>query len=219
MAHALVTSHARLRAGRASRWRSANPAPIPAALAAASEWFPKRERALAIGIFNAGANVGAIVTPLIVPAIDTGARLADRPSSSPACSTSSGSRAWYRSTAGRASIRSISRRGAGLDRGRAGRCEQRPVPWRQAARHPPDLGLYGRPLPDRPDLVDLPVLAAGLLHQALRRRSEGLRPPLVAIYLLADVGSILGGWFSSRLLGARRLPPTARARPRCSSAR
>lgn len=42
---------------------------FPAALAAANEWFPKRERALAIGIFNAGSNVGAIVTPLIVPII------------------------------------------------------------------------------------------------------------------------------------------------------
>src|SRR4029450_342647 len=41
----------------------------PAALAAASEWFPRRERALAIGIFNAGANLGAILTPMIVPAI------------------------------------------------------------------------------------------------------------------------------------------------------
>src|SRR6267142_2175299 len=32
-----------------------------------AEWFPKRERALATGIFNAGTNVGAIVAPLVVP--------------------------------------------------------------------------------------------------------------------------------------------------------
>ncbi|HEU5442744.1 MAG TPA: MFS transporter, partial [Steroidobacteraceae bacterium] len=42
---------------------------FPAGLKAVAEWFPKRERALATGIFNAGANVGAIVTPLIVPVI------------------------------------------------------------------------------------------------------------------------------------------------------
>src|SRR6185312_827133 len=42
---------------------------FPAGLKAVAEWFPKRERALATGIFNAGANIGAIVTPLIVPAI------------------------------------------------------------------------------------------------------------------------------------------------------
>ena len=42
---------------------------FPAGLKAVAEWFPKRERALATGIFNAGSNIGAIVTPLIVPFI------------------------------------------------------------------------------------------------------------------------------------------------------
>jgi ACS family hexuronate transporter-like MFS transporter len=42
---------------------------FPGGIKAVTEWFPKKERALAIGIFNAGANVGAIITPLIVPAI------------------------------------------------------------------------------------------------------------------------------------------------------
>jgi MFS transporter, ACS family, hexuronate transporter len=42
---------------------------FPAAIKTVSEWFPKRERALATGIFNAGSNVGAMVTPLIVPLI------------------------------------------------------------------------------------------------------------------------------------------------------
>jgi len=40
---------------------------FPASIKAVAEWFPKRERALATGIFNSGANVGAIVTPLLVP--------------------------------------------------------------------------------------------------------------------------------------------------------
>jgi MFS transporter, ACS family, hexuronate transporter len=40
---------------------------FPASLKAIAEWFPKRERALATGIFNAGSNLGAIATPLIVP--------------------------------------------------------------------------------------------------------------------------------------------------------
>lgn len=42
---------------------------FPASLKAVAIWFPKRERAFAIGIFNAGANIGAIVTPLLVPAL------------------------------------------------------------------------------------------------------------------------------------------------------
>ncbi len=42
---------------------------FPAAIKAIAEWFPKRERALATGIFNSGTNIGAIVAPLAVPAI------------------------------------------------------------------------------------------------------------------------------------------------------
>ncbi len=44
---------------------------FPAAIKAVAEWFPKRERALATGIFNSGANIGAIVTPIAVPYIIT----------------------------------------------------------------------------------------------------------------------------------------------------
>lgn len=42
---------------------------FPAAVKTVGEWFPASERALATGIFNAGSNVGAMVTPLIVPFI------------------------------------------------------------------------------------------------------------------------------------------------------
>src|SRR5437764_9819550 len=40
---------------------------FPASIKTVAEWFPKKERALATGIFNAGTNAGAIVTPLLVP--------------------------------------------------------------------------------------------------------------------------------------------------------
>ena len=40
---------------------------FPASLKAVAEWFPKKERALATGIFNAGSNLGAIATPLMIP--------------------------------------------------------------------------------------------------------------------------------------------------------
>ena len=42
---------------------------FPAAIKTIAEWFPPKERALATGIFNSGANVGAIIAPLIVPYI------------------------------------------------------------------------------------------------------------------------------------------------------
>ena len=42
---------------------------FPAANKAIAEWFPKKERAFATGLYNSGANVGAIVAPLTVPYI------------------------------------------------------------------------------------------------------------------------------------------------------
>ncbi|GHN02335.1 hexuronate transporter [Cytophagales bacterium WSM2-2] len=42
---------------------------FPAAIKSVAEWFPKKERALATGIFNSGANVGAILAPATVPFI------------------------------------------------------------------------------------------------------------------------------------------------------
>ncbi len=42
---------------------------FPAAIKTTAEWFPKKERALATGIFNSGTNVGALLTPLTVPII------------------------------------------------------------------------------------------------------------------------------------------------------
>jgi ACS family hexuronate transporter-like MFS transporter len=42
---------------------------FPAAIKATAEWFPKKERALATGIFNSGSNIGAIIAPLTVPFI------------------------------------------------------------------------------------------------------------------------------------------------------
>jgi ACS family hexuronate transporter-like MFS transporter len=43
---------------------------FPASIKAVAEWFPKKERALATGIFNAGTSIGAMLTPLVVPWIN-----------------------------------------------------------------------------------------------------------------------------------------------------
>ncbi len=42
---------------------------FPAANKTVAEWFPKKERALATGIYNSGTNIGAIIAPLVVPLI------------------------------------------------------------------------------------------------------------------------------------------------------
>ncbi|MEJ1239389.1 MFS transporter [Chryseolinea sp. T2] len=40
---------------------------FPTAIKATAEWFPKRERAFATGIFNSGTNIGAVIAPIVVP--------------------------------------------------------------------------------------------------------------------------------------------------------
>jgi ACS family hexuronate transporter-like MFS transporter len=68
VAHALA--HSALGFGVARFWlgvgESAN---FPAAIKTIAEWFPKKERAFATGLFNSGSNVGAIVAPIIVASL------------------------------------------------------------------------------------------------------------------------------------------------------
>src|SRR4051794_31451665 len=66
MAHAAATSAVTFGIARAmlGLGEAAN---FPACIKTVAEWFPKKERALATGIFNSGANIGNIVTPALVP--------------------------------------------------------------------------------------------------------------------------------------------------------
>ncbi len=66
MAHSLIQSVLQLGIARTclGLGESGN---FPAAIKTVAEWFPQKERSLATGIFNSGANVGAIIAPLAVP--------------------------------------------------------------------------------------------------------------------------------------------------------
>jgi MFS transporter, ACS family, hexuronate transporter len=66
MAHALVKTPFGFGVARAGLGLSES-GNFPAAIKAVAEWFPKKERALATGIFNSGANIGAVVAPAVVP--------------------------------------------------------------------------------------------------------------------------------------------------------
>lgn len=67
-AHALVGTVAGFGIARAALGLSEG-GNFPSAVKAVALWFPKRERALATSLFNAGTNVGAIIAPAVVPAI------------------------------------------------------------------------------------------------------------------------------------------------------
>ncbi len=174
---------------------------FPAAVKSVAEWFAPRERSLATGIFNAGSNVGAVLAPLAVPVVAAhwGLRasflftgvlsatwvvlwlLVQRPS--PAARPDGGACAHERAT--RASwAQLLQRRGPWAFV--AGKLLTDPVWWFLLFWLPKFLNArYG-----------LDLLALG--------------PPLIAIYLLADVGSVGGGWLTGRL--ARRGSSVHRAR-------
>lgn len=66
MLHAAVASIGGFAAARALLGLS-EAGNFPAAIKAVAEWFPKRERAFATGIFNSGANIGAVIAPAVIP--------------------------------------------------------------------------------------------------------------------------------------------------------
>jgi ACS family hexuronate transporter-like MFS transporter len=197
MAHAFVTStlgfalvRIPLALGEAGTY--------PAALAAAAEWFPKRERALAIGIFNAGANVGAIVTPLIVPVLTLAMGW-----QSAFVVTGLFNIVWivvwlvyYRQPRTHPTITPDEVAWIESDPP----IEQERVPYLALLKMRQTWAyFFGRFLIDPVwwmFLFWLPDFFAKRYGVSL----SGFGPPLVAIYLVADVGSILGGLLSSRLL-------------------
>ncbi|HEX7800881.1 MAG TPA: MFS transporter [Asticcacaulis sp.] len=176
-------------------------ATYPAALVAVNDWFPKRERALAIGILNAGANVGAVVTPLIVPAIMLafGWRM---------CFIITGAlsfvwlAAWllfYRKP--RQHKMASSAEVAWIESDPYVR-ETRKAPYSKILKTPQAWAyMAGRFLIDPVWWTFLFWLPSFFAKQ-FGVKDMGFGPPLVAIYVLADLGSIFGGWLSGRFLHA-----------------
>src|SRR5437762_421757 len=175
---------------------------FPAGVKAVAEWFPKRERALATGIFNAGSNVGVVLAALLVPwiALALGWRWAF-------VATGALDLAWlgvwltiYRqpsehprlSDAELAWIRSDPVEPAG------------PVPWRSLlARRQTWAFIVGKAMTDPVWLFYLFWLPK-FLDTTFGVRLGGLAAPLVVIYVAADIGSVTGGWqLLGRLCGAR----------------
>lgn len=175
-------------------------ATFPAALAATNEWFPRRERALAIGLFNAGSNVGAIVTPLLVPwiviTLGLGWRAAFMITGALSLVWLAAWLGFYRRPAEHPRVTAAERAWIEAEPEPA----QAPVRWRAMFRVRQTYAyLLGRFLIDPvwwTFLFWLPDFFARRFHLSLKE----FGPPLVAVYLLADLGSIAGGWLSSRLL-------------------
>jgi len=171
---------------------------FPASIKTTAEWFPQKERALATGIFNAGTNVGAIVTPLVVPWITihlgwrwafifTGAlgfvwlifwlALYRRPEEHPRLSRAELD--YIRSDPSSPPVR---------------------VPWLGLLAHRQTWAvLSGKFLTD-PIWWFYLFWAPDFLQRKHGLTLTQIGVPIVTIYVIADVGSVAGGWLSSWLI-------------------
>ncbi|HTX06143.1 MAG TPA: MFS transporter [Steroidobacteraceae bacterium] len=174
---------------------------FPAAVKTVAEWFPRRERAFATGLFNAGSNIGAVLAPLIVPIAASlwGLR-------SGFLLTSALSALWlltwllyYQPPERHPAVSA-----AELAYIRAGSEEASPslerIPWLSLLRYRQTWAFaVGKFLTD-PVWWFLLFWLPKFLHHRYGLNLTELGPPLVAIYVMADIGSIAGGWIAGRLM-------------------
>ena len=175
---------------------------FPAGIKAVTEWFPVKERAFAIGIFNAGANIGAIVTPLVVPLLTVayGWRAAF-------VITGIATFVWVFFWLAMYRRPQEHKRVAPAE---LGYIQQDPVdpvaplPWaRIAAKRETWAYALGKFCID-PIWWFFLFWLPGYLGKHYDLNILQFGPPLVAIYLLSDIGSVVGGWSSSRMIKAGR---------------
>lgn len=171
---------------------------FPAAIKAVAEWFPQRERALAAGIFNSGSNVGAIVAPLLVPVV--AARWGWQAAF---LCTSALSALWlvlwlrtYRTPAEQPRLSAAERAYIGP----APSTAQARVSWMQWLRHRQAWTLVAAKFITDPIWWFFLFWLPKFLHARYGLSLLELGLPLVVIFLLADLGSIAGGWLAGRLI-------------------
>jgi ACS family hexuronate transporter-like MFS transporter len=172
---------------------------FPASMKTVAEWFPKKERALATGIFNAGTSVGAVLTPLFIPwiTIHFGWHVAF-------LATGGTGFVWlifwlllYRqpeenrhvSPSELAYIRSdpVAPKGAG-------------VKWIELLAHRQTWTfVMGKFITD-PSWWFLLFWVPDFLQRKHGLHLSEVGLPLVVIYTIADIGSVGGGWLSSSLI-------------------
>lgn len=172
---------------------------FPASIKTVAEWFPRRERAFATGLFNAGTNIGAVLAPLAVPVAVSlwGWR-------SGFLLTSGLSVLWlvtwltvYRDPERH---RRVSKRELAYIRSDCGETPATKVPWSHLLRQRQAWAfLSGKFLTDPVWWFLLFWLPKFFSHRYGLDLTQ-LGPPLVAVYVMADGGSICGGWLAGRLM-------------------
>jgi ACS family hexuronate transporter-like MFS transporter len=171
---------------------------FPASIKTVAEWFPKKERALATGIFNAGSNVGAIVAPMTVPWIAltwgwqwafivTGAigffwiifwwRLYEKPE--------------QQKRLGKEELSYIQSDPPD---------PQEKIPWMSLLKHKQVWAFAIAKFMTDPIWWFYLYWVPKYLNTSYGLTLDKIGLPLIIIYLMADVGSVGGGWLSSSLI-------------------
>jgi ACS family hexuronate transporter-like MFS transporter len=173
---------------------------FPAAIKTVAEWFPKKERAFATGLFNGGSNVGAIMAPLLIPLIIA----------------QFGSWRWVFILSGLLGFfwlifwlilyknpsESRFANKAELDFIEDGEpvSEQTKVSWIRLLKHRQIWAVALGKLFADPVWWFYLYWGAKFLHSKFGVDLKGLALPLVTIYVVADLGGIAGGAMSSWLM-------------------
>lgn len=171
---------------------------FPASIKTVAEWFPKNERALATGVFNAGTNVGALVTPLLVPwiALHWGWQWAFLLTGALGFLWVAAWLLWYREP----------ERHPRLGPAELAYIRTDPpdpevkIPWRKLLPHRQTWAfVLGKFMTDPIWWLYL-FWIPDFFHRNHHLDLKTIGLPLVVIYLVADVGSIGGGWLSGRFM-------------------
>jgi ACS family hexuronate transporter-like MFS transporter len=173
---------------------------FPSAIKTVAEWFPRKERALATGIFNSGTNIGATFAPLVVPwiALHFGWRYAF-------LLTGAFSAIWIVCwlTVYRKPQDDVRLSAAELDYIQSDPVESSAkIPWEKILQYRQAWSfVLGKFITDPVwwfFLFWLPKFLSSVHHVSL----SGLALPLIVIYNSATIGSIFGGWLAARFIRA-----------------
>jgi ACS family hexuronate transporter-like MFS transporter len=175
---------------------------FPAGIKAVSEWFPARERAFATGVFNAGANIGAVVTPLVVPWIVVDLALGWRMAF---VLTGAASLVWLVAWI---AVYRRPREAPKVSAAELAYIESdapdpiTPIPWKRLLGYRETWAYaLGKFLIDPIWWLFL-FWTPDFLAKTYNLDLKSFGPPLVVIYLISDLGSVAGGWSSSRMMRA-----------------
>lgn len=171
---------------------------FPAAIKTVAEWFPRRERAFATGIFNSGSNIGAIVAPMMVPVVAAawGWQSAFLVTGVLSMLWLATWLLWYR-----APERQPRLSAAELQWIRSDPPEPAVrVPWSRIVRHRQAWAFVAAKFMTDPIWWFFLFWLPKFLHSQYGLTLTGLGLPLIAIFVMADIGSIGGGWLAGRFI-------------------